>query len=187
MPTDVENWKSEAYGREVRDRLFEFAEEGVRLDPGRRAGRVVRAVQMVGPVPPAERTGGVLYDADRDPERRARTGTAPNYRRDRRRVRSRSRTNPIFGDAYADFTTRQSIQLTGSNSRTCRRSSRSSPRTASTTQQACGDSWRNIVGNPVAGKDGQEVVEAWPVIRDLNQTFKGNDDHANLPGSGKCP
>jgi len=27
MPTDVENWKSEAYGR-VRDRLFEFAEEG---------------------------------------------------------------------------------------------------------------------------------------------------------------
>ena len=28
MPTDVENWKSEAYGREIRDRLFGFAEAG---------------------------------------------------------------------------------------------------------------------------------------------------------------
>jgi len=142
---------------------------------------------MVGPVPPAERTGGVLYDADRDPERRARTGTAPNYRRDRRRVRSRSRTNPIFGDAYADFTTRQSIQLHWIELSDVPAIFEKLAANGLSTQQACGDSWRNIVGNPVAGKDGQEVVEAWPVIRDLNQTFKGNDDHANLPGSGKCP
>ena len=28
MPTDVEKWKSEVYGNEIREHLFEFAEEG---------------------------------------------------------------------------------------------------------------------------------------------------------------
>jgi len=90
---------------------------GVRLDPGRRAGRVVRAVQMVGPVPPAERTGGVLYDADRDPERRARTGDsselsaiADEYARGPGRTRSsatRTPTSPLDSRSSS----------TGSNSR----------------------------------------------------------------------
>jgi Sulfite reductase, beta subunit (hemoprotein) len=38
---------------------------------------------------------------------------------------------------------------------------------------------------PVAGKDAREVIDAWPVIHDLNETFKGNDDHSNLPRKWK--
>jgi len=186
MPTDVENWKSEAYGREVRDRLFEFAEEGYDSIPDDERDAWFESGSNGGACTTSG-TDGQDDDADRDPERRARTGTAPNYRRDRRRVRSRSRDEPDLRrrvrrlhhstvdpapldrtpDVPAIF---EKLAANGLS-----------------TQQACGDSWRNIVGNPVAGKDGQEVVEAWPVIRDLNQTFKGNDDHANLPGSGKCP
>ena len=185
MPTDVENWKSEVYGNEVRDRLFEFAEEGYDSIPDderdawferfkwwglyhQRNGQEGYFMMRIGT------PNGVLGPG----QLRVVGEIADEYARG-------PGTNPVFGDAYADFTTRQSIQLHWIELSDVPAIFEKLEANGLSTQQACGDSWRNIVGNPVAGKDGQEVIDAWPVIRDLNERFKGNDDHANLPRKWK--
>ena len=185
MPTDVENWKSEVYGNEIRDRLFEFAERGFDSIPDderdawferfkwwglyhQRNGQEGYFMMRIGT------PNGVLEPG----QLRVVGEIADEYARG-------PGTNPIFGDAYADFTTRQSIQLHWIELSDVPAIFGKLEANGLSTQQACGDSWRNIVGNPVAGKDSQEVVDAWPVIRELNETFKGNDDHANLPRKWK--
>ena len=185
MPTDVENWKSEVYGNEVRDRLFEFAEEGYDSIPDderdawferfkwwglyhQRNGQEGYFMMRIGT------PNGVLGPG----QLRVVGEIADEYARG-------PGTNPVFGDAYADFTTRQSIQLHWIELSDVPAIFEKLEANGLSTQQACGDSWRNIVGNPVAGKDGQEVIDAWPVIRDLNERFKGDEDHANLPRKWK--
>ncbi|MGQ3327827.1 nitrite/sulfite reductase [Halorubrum sp. FL23] len=185
MPTDVENWKSEVYGNEIRDRLFEFAEAGFDSIPDderdawferfkwwglyhQRNGQEGYFMMRIGT------PNGVLEPG----QLRVVGEIADEYARG-------PGVNPIFGDAYADFTTRQSIQLHWIELSDVPAIFEKLEENGLSTQQACGDSWRNIVGNPVAGKDGQEVIDAWPVIRDLNERFKGDDDHANLPRKWK--
>ncbi|SFH32924.1 ferredoxin-nitrite reductase [Halorubrum aquaticum] len=185
MPTDVEKWKSEAYGEEVRERLFEFAEAGFDSIPDderdawferfkwwglyhQRNGQEGYFMMRIGT------PNGVLEPG----QLRVVGEIADEYARGPGR-------NPIFGDAYADFTTRQSIQLHWIELSDVPAIFEKLDENGLSTQQACGDSWRNIVGNPVAGKDGQEVIDAWPVIRELNETFKGNEDHENLPRKWK--
>jgi len=185
MPTDVENWKSEVYGSEIRDHLFEFAERGFDSIPDderdawferfkwwglyhQRNGQEGYFMMRIGT------PNGVLEPG----QLRVVGEIADEYARG-------PGTNPIFGDAYADFTTRQSIQLHWIELSDVPAIFEKLEANGLSTQQACGDSWRNIVGNPVAGKDAQEVIDAWPVIRELNETFKGNDDHSNLPRKWK--
>ena len=185
MPTDVENWKSEVYGNEIRDHLFEFAEAGFDSIPDderdawferfkwwglyhQRNGQEGYFMMRIGT------PNGVLEPG----QLRVVGEIADEYARG-------PGTNPIFGDAYADFTTRQSIQLHWIELSDVPAIFERLEANGLSTQQACGDSWRNVVGNPVAGKDGQEVIDAWPVIRELNETFTGNDDHANLPRKWK--
>ncbi|OYR42167.1 MULTISPECIES: nitrite/sulfite reductase [unclassified Halorubrum] len=185
MPTDVENWKSEVYGNEVRDRLFEFAEQGYDSIPDDERDAWFERFKWWGLY--HQRNGQEGYFMMRigtpngvlEPGQLRTVGEiADEYARG-------PGTNPIFGDAYADFTTRQSIQLHWIELSDVPAVFEKLAANGLSTQQACGDSWRNIVGNPVAGKDGQEVVDAWPVIRELNETFKGNDDHTNLPRKWK--
>ncbi len=47
--------------------------------------------------------------------------------------------------------------------------------------QACGDVWRNIVGCPLAGVDGHELLDSRPVIQELEERFVGDRRFANLP------
>ncbi|QIB75968.1 ferredoxin--nitrite reductase [Halogeometricum borinquense] len=185
MPTDVERWKSEVYGNEIREHLYEFAEEGWDAIPEdehdewferfkwwglyhQRNGQESYFMMRIG-TPNGVLEPGQLRVVG---EIAAEYATGPG-------------TNPIFGDAYADFTTRQSIQLHWINIEDVPEIFEKMEENGLSAQQACGDSWRNIVGNPVAGKDAQEVIDAWPVIRELNETFKGNEDHSNLPRKWK--
>src|SRR6478609_8113619 len=47
--------------------------------------------------------------------------------------------------------------------------------------QACGDVWRNVVGCPLAGVDGHELIDSRPLIEDLERTFVGDRRFSNLP------
>jgi ferredoxin-nitrite reductase len=185
MPTDVENWKSEVYGNEIREHLFRFAEEGFETIPDDERDAWFERFKWWGLY--HQRNGQESYFMMRigtpngvlEPGQLRVVGEiADEYARG-------PGTNPIFGESYADFTTRQSIQLHWIQLSDVPAVFEKLEANGLSTQQACGDSWRNIVGNPVAGKDGQEVIDAWPVIRDLNETFKGNDDHSNLPRKWK--
>ncbi|WP_135665225.1 nitrite/sulfite reductase [Halorhabdus rudnickae] len=185
MPTDVERWKDEVYGEEIREHLMEFAEEGWEAIPEdehdawferfkwwglyhQRAGQESYFMMRIG-TPNGVIEPGQLEVVGEIAKEYA-TGPAEN---------------PEFGGAYCDWTTRQSIQLHWIKLEDVPEIFEKLEDNGLSTQQACGDSWRNIVGCPVAGKDSHELIDAWPIARDLHDTFKGNEDHTNLPRKWK--
>ncbi|WP_416840103.1 nitrite/sulfite reductase [Haloferax sp. DFSO52] len=185
MPTDVERWKSEVYGTEIREHLFRFAEEGWEAIPEderdewferfkwwglyhQRNGQESYFMMRIGT------PNGVLTPGQTEVV----AEVADEYARG-------PAENPIFGNGYVDWTTRQSIQLHWIKLEDIPEIFDKLESVGLSTQQACGDSWRNIVGCPVAGKDKHEHVDALPVAMELNETFKGNDDHSNLPRKWK--
>ncbi|NHN48359.1 ferredoxin--nitrite reductase [Halostella sp. JP-L12] len=185
MPTDVEEWKDEIYGTDIRAHMERFAEEGWESIPDdehdawferfkwyglyhQRAGQESYFMMRIG-TPNGVLEPGQLRTIG---EIAAEYSTGPAE-------------NPVFGNGWADFTTRQSIQLHWIRIEDMPEIWDKLHDNGLETIQACGDSWRNIVGCPVAGKDKHEHVDAWDTIQELHETFKGNDDHSNLPRKWK--
>ncbi|WP_410766375.1 nitrite/sulfite reductase [Haloferax sp. DFSO60] len=185
MPTDVERWKSEVYGNEIREHLYRFAEEGWDAIPDDERDAWFERFKWWGLY--HQRNGQESYFMMRigTPNGRLEPGQLRVVGEVAKEYATGPGTNPIFGDAYADFTTRQSIQLHWIKLEDIPDIFEKLESNGLSAQQACGDSWRNIVGNPMAGDDAEEIIDAWPVIQELNETFKGNDDHSNLPRKWK--
>ncbi|WP_178915641.1 nitrite/sulfite reductase [Natronomonas gomsonensis] len=185
MPSKVEGWKDEVYGTEIRDHLLQFAEAGWSSIPEDERDAWFERFKWWG-----------LYHQRKGQESyfMMRIGT-PNGRLtpEQLRVVGEIATeyatgpveNPEFGDAYCDWTTRQSIQLHWIQLQDIPDIFEKLEAHDLSTIQACGDSWRNIVGSPVAGRDADEHLNAWPVIQELHEEFKGNDDFSNLPRKWK--
>src|SRR6202046_308524 len=89
--------------------------------------------------------------------------------------------SPVFGNRYADLTTRQDIQLHWIRVADVPRCWQRFWDVGLTTVQACGDSARNVCSCPVSGIDAGEVVDAFGVARDVSDLFIGNREYANLP------
>jgi ferredoxin-nitrite reductase len=89
--------------------------------------------------------------------------------------------SPVFGNRYADLTTRQDIQLHWVRIEDIPRIWQRFWEVGLTTVQACGDSARNVCSCPVSGIDANEVVEAFPVAKEISDYFTGNREYANLP------
>ncbi len=185
MPTKVEGWKDEVYGNEIREHLMEFAEEGWESIPEDEHDAWFERFKWWGLY--HQRSGQESYFMMRigTPNGVIKPGQlevigeiADEYARG-------PADNPEFGAAVCDWTTRQSIQLHWIKLEDIPDIFEKLESVGLSTQQACGDSWRNIVGCPVAGKDKHEHVDAWPVAEELHETFKGNDDYANLPRKWK--
>ncbi len=93
--------------------------------------------------------------------------------------------SPVFGNRYADLTTRQDIQLHWIRIADVPRIWQRFWEVGLTTVQACGDSARNVCSCPVSGIDQKEVVEAYPVAQTISAFFTGNREYANLPRKWK--
>ncbi len=89
--------------------------------------------------------------------------------------------SPVFGNRYADLTTRQDIQLHWIRIADVPRIWQRFWEVGLTTVQACGDSARNVCSCPVSGIDRDEVVHAFPVAQAISAFFTGNREYANLP------
>ncbi|MGH9092558.1 MAG: nitrite/sulfite reductase [Acidimicrobiales bacterium] len=89
--------------------------------------------------------------------------------------------SPVFGNRYADITTRQTVQLHWLRIEDVPRIWQRFWDVGLTTVQACGDSARNVTCCPVSGVDADEVVDALPVARAISAFFTGNREYANLP------
>lgn len=89
--------------------------------------------------------------------------------------------NPVWGDGYLDLTTRQDIQLHWIRIGAIPEIWSRLEAVGITTVQACGDSARNVLCCPVAGIDGHEVIDAYPVAVAISDFFTGNREYANLP------
>jgi ferredoxin-nitrite reductase len=93
--------------------------------------------------------------------------------------------SPVFGNRYADLTTRQDVQLHWIRIADVPRIWQRFWDVGLTTVQACGDSARNVCSCPVSGIDAKEVVDALPVARAISSYFTGNREYANLPRKWK--
>ena len=93
--------------------------------------------------------------------------------------------SPVFGNRYADLTTRQDVQLHWIRIADVPRIWQRFWEVGLTTVQACGDSARNVCSCPVSGIDAKEVVEAYPVAHAISAFFTGNREYANLPRKWK--
>ncbi|HVC69796.1 MAG TPA: hypothetical protein VNC61_05975 [Acidimicrobiales bacterium] len=89
--------------------------------------------------------------------------------------------SPVFGNRYADITTRQTIQLHWLRIGDIPRIWQRFADVGLTTIQACGDSARNVLCCPVSGVDAHEAFDALPVALQISEFFTGNRDYANLP------
>jgi ferredoxin-nitrite reductase len=89
--------------------------------------------------------------------------------------------SPVFGNRYADLTTRQDIQIHWIRIGDVPRIWQRFWDVGITTVQACGDSSRNVCCCPVSGVDTDEVVEAMPVAQAISDFFTGNREYSNLP------
>jgi ferredoxin-nitrite reductase len=185
MPSKVEKWKDEVYGNEIREHLMEFAEEGWDAIPEDEQDAWFERFKWWGLY--HQRSGQESYFMMRigTPNGVLKPGQLEVVGEVAKEYATGPVDNPEFGDAYCDWTTRQSIQLHWIKLEDVPDVFDKLESNGLSTQQACGDSWRNIVGCPVAGKDKHEHIDAWPVAEQLHEEFKGNDDYSNLPRKWK--
>jgi len=185
MPSKVENWKDEAYGNEIREHLMEFAEEGWEAIPDDEHDAWFERFKWWGLYHQRSEQESYFMMRIGTPNGMIKPGQMEVIGEIAQEYATGPADNPEFGESYCDWTTRQSIQLHWIKLEDIPEIFDRLESVGLSTQQACGDSWRNIVGCPVAGKDKHEHVDAWPVAEELHETFKGNDDYANLPRKWK--
>jgi ferredoxin-nitrite reductase len=179
----VERWKLERHPLDVRDAVVQrYALEG----PGAIAtvpGEVER-LKWVGPYP--QRQGGDAFMLRvKVPGGRLTAAQVEAVGQIAGEYARGPAPNPVFGDAWADITTRQDFQLHWIQIGAVPEIWRRLEAVGLTTVQACGDSARNVLCCPVSGLDADEVLDAYPVAAAISAYFTGNREYANLPRKWK--
>src|SRR6187200_1447379 len=86
-----------------------------------------------------------------------------------------------YGRDVADVTDRQNVQLHWIRIEDVPAIFERIEATGLTTQEACGDTPRVILGCPLAGVAADEVLDATPAIRAVAERFIGDPSFSNLP------
>jgi sulfite reductase (ferredoxin) len=86
-----------------------------------------------------------------------------------------------FGRGTADITDRQNIQLHWIRVEDVPEIWRRLEATGLSTQEACGDTPRVILGSPVAGVAADEIIDGTPAVRHIAENFIGDPRFSNLP------
>ena len=180
MGNKAEEVKDEMYGDEVREKIEEFAEKGWENIPEDEREDWFKRFLFWGVFHHREgqesyfmmrltNCGGVL-----EPEQLRAVGeVAKEYA-------SGPVDNPVFGDTWIDFTTRQSIQMHWLKLEDVPEIWEKLEGVGLTSRSAGGDTMRNISGCPVAGK-AEEYVESREILDETMETIRGDDDLCNMP------
>ena len=96
-------------------------------------------------------------------------------------LRTIGRLSVRYGRGMGDITTRQNIQLHWLRIEDMPVVLDELNAVGLSFTQACGDVWRNVVGCPLAGVDGHELLDSRPLIAELERTFVGDKRFSNLP------
>ncbi|HYX84226.1 MAG TPA: hypothetical protein VE777_04585 [Gaiellales bacterium] len=96
-------------------------------------------------------------------------------------LRTVGRLSERYGRGMGDITTRQNIQLHWLAIEDIPVILDELNAVGLSFTQACGDVWRNVVGCPLAGVDGHELIDSRPVVQELERIFVGDKRFSNLP------
>jgi ferredoxin-nitrite reductase len=86
-----------------------------------------------------------------------------------------------FGHGFCDITTRMTIQYHWLRIEEIPTIFSELQSVGIATSGACGDIARNVVGCPVAGLDPEEIIDATPQLREVNDGLENNREFSNLP------
>ncbi|RHA41305.1 nitrite/sulfite reductase [Cellulomonas rhizosphaerae] len=86
-----------------------------------------------------------------------------------------------FGRDTADITDRQNIQLHWIRVEDVPEIWRRLEAVGLSTQEACGDTPRVVLGSPVAGVAADEIIDGTPAVRHIVENFIGDPRFSNLP------
>ncbi|WP_163099838.1 nitrite/sulfite reductase [Peribacillus alkalitolerans] len=86
-----------------------------------------------------------------------------------------------YGRDVYDITTRQAIQFHWLKIEQIPDIFNRLERVGLSSAGACGDITRNIVGNPLAGIDKDELFDTREIVKEVYEFFQFNDDFSNLP------
>ena len=86
-----------------------------------------------------------------------------------------------YGRDTADITDRQNVQLHWVRVEDVAEIWSRLEAVGLSTQEACGDTPRVVLGSPVAGIAADEVLDGTPAIREIERRFIGSPDFSNLP------
>ena len=105
----------------------------------------------------------------------------PNGVLDARQVRTVAALAARHGRGVVDLTVRQNFQLHWVSIDALPEVMETLRETGITTMGACGDVTRNVVGCPVAGVSGDELIDASPLVASVTELLNGHPDFYNLP------
>jgi sulfite reductase (ferredoxin) len=105
----------------------------------------------------------------------------PNGLMTSQQVRAIANLAEKYGRGVADVTVRQNIQLHWVTIESLPEVLQSLWNVGLTTTGACGDVARNITGCPLAGLDGEELIDASPLALQIDRELGGNSEFYNLP------
>jgi sulfite reductase (ferredoxin) len=105
----------------------------------------------------------------------------PNGLMTSEQVRAIANLAEQHGRGVADITVRQNIQLHWVTIESLPEVLQSLWNVGLTTTGACGDVARNITGCPLAGLDGEEIIDASPLALQIDRELGGNSEFYNLP------
>ncbi|GAB2455075.1 nitrite/sulfite reductase [Streptosporangium sandarakinum] len=113
-------------------------------------------------------------------------------RLDLRQLRTIADISNLYGRGTADVTDRQNIQLHWIEIESVPDIWERLEAVGLSTTEACGDTPRVILGCPLAGIDGEEVLDGTPHIREIHDAYIGDPAYSNLPRKFKtavsgCP
>ncbi len=86
-----------------------------------------------------------------------------------------------YARGVADITDRQNIQLHWIRTEDIPEILERLQQVGLTSLGACGDVVRNVTGCPLAGIDHEELVDASPLVYEVNRLLNGNREFSNLP------
>jgi sulfite reductase (ferredoxin) len=105
----------------------------------------------------------------------------PNGLMTSQQVRTIANLAEKYGRGVADITVRQNIQLHWVTIESLPDVLQSLWNVGLSTTGACGDVARNITGCPLAGLDGEEIIDASPLALQIDRELGGNSEFYNLP------
>jgi len=181
MANKKETWKEGLYGDEVREKIVEFADRGWENIPEEERDKWFSRFKFWGVfhhrsgqesyfMMRLANTNGVLEPG----QLRAIGEVAKEYA-------SGPVENPEYGDAWVDLTTRQSVQLHWLKLEDIPEIWEKLEAVGVSSRSAGGDTMRNITGCPVAGRDEQEFVDSQPVLDEIKEKLRDDNDLANMP------
>ncbi|MEW9668420.1 ferredoxin--nitrite reductase [Ammoniphilus sp. 3BR4] len=86
-----------------------------------------------------------------------------------------------YGRGFVDITSRQGLQLRWIKLEDIKEVLNKLESVGLSSLQTGFDNIRNIMGCPVAGLDGDELLDTTPLIREINKMIVGNKEFTNLP------